>query len=196
MRTLALTTGLAVFLIAFTTPAAAQDPALDNLLRELEVILEAEKAKPDHDEALVRRLEGLVRQYRERSRARSGDDGSSDEGESGGGGGGGGGERGGGGRGGGGGDWASRAVSGAIDRLLNDVELTEAERKVVVRILTEFYESWQLVRTVSDLDSLPEIERDRNNRLSKAVGRKRAKEIIEATDAMVRRWSWRDRRGR
>jgi hypothetical protein len=77
------------------------------------------------------------------------------------------------------------------------VELTPEERKQVVRILGEFYRSWMLLRQYQAMDSLEDIQADRDNRLGRAIGRRRAKEIAKNIDEIVRRpWGGRGGGGR
>jgi hypothetical protein len=186
VRWLATTLVAACVLGILCGPATAQDRNLEDLIGELEALLEAEKEKPDHDRDLVRRLEGIVARFKART------------------GGGGGGGNGSGGpgnrRGGPGGSRGSRdSWSGAgwiIDRVLGDIELKAEEREAVRRILTEFYVSWRVVRDNRDMDSYPEVQRDRNNRLARAVGQKKAREIIQIIDPMIDRWNRWGGRGR
>jgi hypothetical protein len=179
---------LSALLLVAAGPAGSQDRGDDDLLDELESILREEKRKPNYDKDLVRKLEALLRKHRARAGGGAADEGGDP--------GGGGRSRGGGGRGGGGGFWSPEAVIGRIVDGL-EVELDPAEREVVTRILVEFWTSRQLVLSNDHMESYPDIERDRNNRLGHAVGARKAKEIVDAVDQLIDRWSrWGNRGGR
>jgi hypothetical protein len=181
MKWIGLTLVAACVLGMMSGSATSQDRGLAGLIGELEALLAAEKAKTNHDRALVKKLEGIIGKFKGNS---GGGGGSGDETP-----------RGGSGRGQRGGNGASGA-GWIIDRVLGDVEMTPEERAAVTRILTEFYTSWRLVRDNRDMESYPEIQRDRNNRLAKAIGQKRARTIIDVLDPMIDRWNRWGGRGR
>jgi hypothetical protein len=176
---------LALLVLGWSGATLAQDRGNDDLLDELQKILDEEKRKSNHDRALVRRLESLIRKYRGRDGSGGGSDRSG--GESGGS------RRGPGSGGGGGGYWSPESI---VARMLGDIDLDGEERAKVTRILIEFWVSRTLVRTNDHMSCYPDIERDRNNRLARAVGQRKAKEIIESVDALINRWSRWGGRGR
>lgn len=190
MRRVAMLLLLSVFVLAVSGPADSQDRGDDELLDELEKILEAEKKKSNHDRDFVRRLERLVKKHRGSGQS-GGDSGGNSEGDDGGG-------SGRGGRGGGG--WGQQSTSALVTRLIGDIVLDDEQLAKVTRILTEFLESRTLIQANQHLDCYDDIKRDRNNRLAKAVGQRKAKEIIDSTDTQVNRWDqwarWGQRNGR
>ena len=171
MKRFAMLLLLSLLALAVSGPADSQDRGDGDLLDELEKILEAEKKKSNHDRDLVRRLERLVRKHRG-----SGGSGGNEEDSSGGGRSG----RSGGGRG-----WDTESL---VERLLGDVVLDGDELEKVRRILTDFLTSRKLIQDNRHLECYDDIKRDRNNRLAKAVGQRKAREIIENADKQVDRW--------
>ena len=176
---------LAGLMLGWAGSAGSQDRDAEGLLDDLEKILRDEKKKSNYDRDLVRRLESLLRKHRGRSGGDSGG-GAEDSG----------GRSGGGSRGGGGGGGSWNSPEAIVGRILDGIELREDQREAVTRILVEFWTSRTLLRTNDHMDCYPDVERDRNNRLAKAVGSKKAKEIIEAVDELINRWSrWGGRGG-
>ena len=166
LLTTALVGVVALLLVATPVARAEDTETLRGLLGEIRQRLEAEKAKerPDRDE--IAWLEGLLDKYKPGA-GPSGDWNARDDREI-----------------------VGRARE-AIDGALSDIELSDEERDGTMLILTDWYVSRRVIQAAKDRASASEIDSDRDNRLKRLLGQKRAVSVSEKANRAAR-WMFRN----
>ncbi|MHC4860052.1 MAG: hypothetical protein ACYTDY_08175 [Planctomycetota bacterium] len=173
---------------------------LQKLLKELKALVAREKAKPKHDKGIVKDILDLVKSFekkkeepvkledlseadRKRLEAevrKKMEDENKDAAA-----------RGGGDRG-GPGDWWSRRLKEAVAKALDEVKLTDEQRKKCEEILNDFAPEFYQAQRNSDFKLAKDLKTDAEKRLKKVVGAKKARDIMNNINRMLpnRRGGW------
>jgi hypothetical protein len=171
---------------------------LKKIIKELKSLVALQKAQPAYDKAVVKELERLIRTFEKMDKPVSLDDLSEadrkrleeevrrkiaeEQKEAAAGRGGGGGRE----------DWAARAQERALEQALEGIELDEKRKKKVETILTDFTKDYFVAMQNRDYKLQSDLKKDCEKELTKVVGRKKAKDIMNNVNRNLggRRGGW------
>ncbi len=77
-------------------------------------------------------------------------------------------------------DWVQRTLERAFD----GAELTEEEESAATPIISEWYTAWWPAWQARDTKTQSDLKRDRDEKLEKAIGKKKARKVINNLNSM------------